>query len=295
MIVKDLFEAATDVLYHSTSILSAANILKSKEFRLTSSVGTDTERKMHSGDRFYYLSTARTKINDYALHNTGSAGVTFVLNGRWLTNRYKAVAVDYWESWWIKQREHGATDRTREAEDRIFSYDPDIPFSGNENKLILALHILIKEAYTVEEAVIKTILIFAKRYGVPVYFYKDKKAYIMQDIRKAIPTSEVMDLVRTTPKSETNRSSISKDWLKKYRELLQAPDKSTLSKDAKYILDNILYYFDDAVRSFSADLHNARSNDRQRADLVKTVALFRKHKIKSPKEFLTIIRDKFDK
>lgn len=54
-------EGATDILYHKTSVNAALDILKSGEFKLSSSIGSDVEASMAIKGMPYYLSTSRSE------------------------------------------------------------------------------------------------------------------------------------------------------------------------------------------------------------------------------------------
>ncbi len=131
MKIKDLLESATSNLYHSTRLYNAAKVLEQGYFKLAASVGTRSELAHQKPGRFYYLSTTRSKVGDYTLHNYHIDGVVFNLNGDWLNQRYKAAPIDYWERMWLQR-----DGRTSEAEDRIYSREPTIPLPDPASKLI---------------------------------------------------------------------------------------------------------------------------------------------------------------
>jgi hypothetical protein len=295
---EELNEAATDVLFHATSISAAASILKNKKIKLTSAMGTGSERSFQKNDRFYYLSTARSKVADYTLHNIYSDGVVLNLNGRWFSQRYKSSAVDYWEGYWQKQRAAGVEDRYSEMEDRIFSREPNIDLPANISDAISEIHVLIKDRNIDERRVIflRNLLIEAKRNNVPIFIYDDKKSMILQDKRKTIPLKEIIPLLKKEPEKSW-RSMKPRDYLKSYRELYFKNAEKDLSKDAKRILSNIKYYdySGDVLRSLEADLHNAKSSEAHQESLNRTLKIFRKEKLKTPKEFLDFLKAKWIK
>jgi hypothetical protein len=255
-------EIVSDKIYHYTGIYNAEKIVTGRGFALTASPGTDVERAMQKGNRFYYLSTTRSKVGDYTLHNSYRTGVVFNLNGRWFNDRYKGAAVDYWESYWIAQRRAGVTDRGREMEDRVFSYEPTIPLPQNMGEVITSIHVLFEEIDERFVIPLRRLLLGAKKNGIPIFLYDDKQAFLLQDTRRTKDISSLIpDLKKIEPDAYQRQS---RDSLKPYRELYHKRDREHLSKDAKKRLSNIIYdSFGDAPRSFSADIHNARTSDRE--------------------------------
>ena len=83
MLVTELFESVSSIVYHSTQLYSAAQILNDSRFRLAASSGTETELALQKSNKPYYLSTTRSKVGDYTLHQFYKDGVVFVLNGDW--------------------------------------------------------------------------------------------------------------------------------------------------------------------------------------------------------------------
>ena len=144
MLVTDLFESVSSIVYHATRLYNAAQILADARFRLAVSSGTDTERNLQKGNKPYYLSTTRSKVGDYTLHQFYKDGVVFVLNGDWFNHNYKGGPVDYWAGQRLKSSEVGLKGRYSEMEDRVFSDQPFIPLPKNPKDLIKAVHILYK-------------------------------------------------------------------------------------------------------------------------------------------------------
>jgi hypothetical protein len=96
MLVNELFESVSSIVYHSTQLYRAAQILNDSRFRLAASSGTETELALQKSNKPYYLSTTRSKVGDYTLHQFYKDGVVFVLNGDWFNYNYKGGPVDYW-------------------------------------------------------------------------------------------------------------------------------------------------------------------------------------------------------
>lgn len=296
----EIFEAATAILYHATTIHAAASILKNKEFSLTAAVGTDSERAHSKGSRFYYLSTARGKTADYTIHNIYNTGVVFNLNGDWFNSRYKTAPIDYWEGWWIKQREAGSKDRGREQEDRVFSYDSEIKLPTPMTDLISEIHVLITmdvlEKDDRFQVALRQLIISSKQNDIPVYVYNDKKDMILQNKSKTMDMKELVPLL----KDKSDRKPwprMKRDWLKIWRELYYQDDRNNLSSYASRKAYDLMYgggfRQEEMVTGLSADIHNSRKNVEEKEDLKKLLDIFRKEKITSPKEYIELLAKKW--
>ena len=108
---------------------------------MTASSGTKTERDISKQE--YYLSTTRSKVGDYTLHQFHKSGLVFELNGDWFNHHYKGGPVDYWGGK-LPHYGPGLKGRYSEMEDRVFSDEPFIPLPKNPKELIKAVHILFK-------------------------------------------------------------------------------------------------------------------------------------------------------
>ena len=296
MLLNDLFESVSSIVYHSTRLYNAAQIMNDGRFRLTASPGTDTERKLQRGNKQYYLSTTRSKVGDYTLHNFHSDGVVFVLNGDWFNYNYKGGPVDYWAGHRLKSNEVGLKGRYSEMEDRVFSDEPFIPLPKDPKELIKAVHILFKpDKDTRRNQYMRTLLMRVKQMGIPHYVYEDESAFLLQDTRKAIPIDKafIAKIAQQDPlldKPWPARQPT--DWLKGWREIYYAKDKDSLSKEGKRAVDKVLYYLKDAYSGLSADIHNVKA----KADpgLIKLLKIFKKMGINSSSQYVDAMRIKWE-
>lgn len=291
MLIKELLESVSSTVYHFTGLSSAAEILKNNQFRLTASSGTKTERNLAKG-REYYLSTARSKVGDYTLHQFYKDGLVFELNGDWFNQRYRGGPVDYWG----KNRSEGSgiKGRYKEMEDRVFSNEPYIPFPKDPRNLIKSIHILWqwKPNETQNNQYLRTVLIRAKQLGIPYYIYEGEHEFVLQDTRRAIKV-DVNKLVNPDiRKFGDNFPRSEKDWFKGYREVYYAKDKDSLTKEGKRAADKIMYYFDDAVRGLEADLHNEKR--KASPGLVKLLKIFRQIGVNDPWGFIMAMKKKWE-
>lgn len=291
-----LDEIASDKLYHFTGLHNAEKILANRAFRLSAAVGTQSELEKQKGDRFYYLSTSRSKIGDYTVNGAYATGVVFVLNGRWFNERYRATAIDYWDSWWVAQRKAGS-DRHREMEDRIYSREQMIELPSQITAAVMEMHLFVREdqfengydqaAFNVN---LRRLLLNAKKLGLPTFFYTDKRAFLVQDKRKTVPISELMPKLRGVEPKAYQR--FPRDYLKPYRELYHKTAAADLSKEASDLLYQIRYdWRDEKAKSLAADIHNERTANPP--SVAKLLKLFQKARVRTPREFIQVLKDKW--
>lgn len=296
-----LTESATDVLYHSTGIHNAANILRSRKFNLNQSVSRKTELEYQKKTRFFYLSTTRSKIGDYTLHNIYTSGVVFNLNGRWFNHRYKTVAVDYWDRMWLKSRAAGDLSRYSEMEDRIMSYEPEIDFSKSPLDAISEVHMLIRDGIILDELkqYIRTIILEASRAGIPLFIYDNIKNFLLQDKRKVISVETLLKSGQFKVNSKNlikPYTSLARDYVKPYRELYYATSSKDLSSEARKRLRSIKYpyYGDDPARSLDADMQGFMRRNKSASGVEKLLKIYQKENLKSSREFLDFLKKKWE-
>jgi hypothetical protein len=248
-------EGATDVLYHKTSVSAALDILKSGEFKLSSSIGSDTETGMVIKGMPYYLSTSRSKVGDYH-RDTGDSAAMFVLDGQKIASKYKVKPVDYWERMWL-----ATSDRTRESEDRIYSKS-----NVMSTESVTELHVLLKKQRDNISEIVRQLLIASKTSGIKTYLYNDESAWRLQDKRKALQAKDYSKLlkghraepayfrrsVRGQGESQYGRSAIL-NWI----ELVMKKPGQPLSKGAEKIRYNLRYY-GDSTTQLKNDFFNAK-------------------------------------
>ena len=284
-----LEEAATAIVYHYSSVSAAAKILTSGEFHLSSVTGNKSEEKYAPPGYPYFLSTTRSKVGDYHRY-VGNGAVMFVIDGNWLNHNYKTKAIDYWDSSW--QHSHGT--RTRESEDRVFSKTPEIPIDG-----VTAIHVLIKEQSETRSPDIRTILITAKKRGIPSYLYNDESAWRLQDTRKSITIKKASGLLKGEPYKGYNPSRPPTMYLEPWLELIYKNKKSDLTDRAEKLRYDLVYYgsrHPESDSNLGVDMSNARKPDStDYPTMVKLNDFMRKNKISSTVELKNILVNKWDK
>lgn len=280
MRIIELTESLSKVAYHFTRLWSANKILEDRGFKLTASVGTASERFLKTKDKFWFLSTTRSKLGDYTTSSSYNEGVVLVLNGNWFNRHYTSRPVDYWgRQTWGKD----------EAEDRVFSSKPFIRFPDKASDAITAIHVLYRSDAD-KPNTLRRLLLNAKLLEIPVYVYDNAKDWLLQRTDNSVPlTTEFLQGL----KQPENKSypSLRTDWLKPYRELWYQTDRTKLSNDAKQKLRSLPWYEQDLVRSLEADIHNVKV--RATPGLTKLLKIFRSAGISTPKEFVELLVQKW--
>ena len=286
-------EAVTDTVYHYTSTHNAARIFNDGVFKLSSVSGNPSEASYAPEGYPYFFSTARSRVGDYHRY-VGTGGVMFVLDGRWLSSRYPAKPIDYWDRSW----QH-APDRTRETEDRVFSKDPTIPIDG-----VVAIHVLLKEPDEVRSPLTRGILLSAKKRGIKTYLYTDEHAWRLQDIRKTIDISDSGELLRgqTRPgrfvrpvrgiASKPGEEPYGRSNLLNWIELLKKRPGDELTKPADKLRYNMQYY-GDTSKTLSNDMFNAKKPDSSEYNLANQLVKYMNVNKLTVPQFVDRLKDKW--
>ena len=266
-------EGASSILYHYTSVRPALKILQTGEFELTSSYGNKSEEKITPPGYPYYMSTTRSKVGDYHSRYPGSHAVMFVLDGDKIAQKYKVKPVDYWEGMWQKDT---SNQRTRESEDRVYSKTPTIPADS-----VLEIHQLVMAQDENRGPFVRNMAILAKKKGIPIFFYVDQNAWLLQDKRKSVPVSKLSAELGGQMPNTYHRPSRRVSSLEQWLELIMKSDKSQLTPEADKLRFNLVYYgarYPQEDQSLSVDLHNARKpGDTERPIAIKLIDYLRRN------------------
>jgi hypothetical protein len=284
-----LAEAATAVVYHYAGIGAAAKILTSGVFQLSSVTGNKSEEMYAPPGYPYFLSTTRSRVGDYHRY-VGSGGVMFVIDGTWLNRNYKTRPVDYWERAWLYS--DGA--RSRESEDRVFSREPEISIEG-----VTAVHVLLKEQSEYRSPEARTVLIAAKKRGIPAYFYTDETAWRLQDTRKAVSPAAAAPVLKGAQPKGATPSRPATMYLEPWLELIYKNNKSDLTPRAEKLRYDLVYYgsrYPDEDSGLGVDMANARKpNSSDYPTAVKINNYMRKNKFPTTVALKNAMVDKWDK
>jgi hypothetical protein len=277
-------ESLSKTVFHYTGISPALKVLTSGVFQLSSMLGSVEQQYAPKGYP-YFLSTTRTRHGGY--HEIiGSSGVLFVLDGNWFNQHYPSKPVDYWENRDPTKAHH----RKHEAEDRVFSKDPTIPING-----VTAIHVYTStDADDLIKARARQTLIAAKRLGIETYFYTDKDAWKNFDKNKQANVS-----ILTGQDTGKGYVSSHRGYLLPWMELLQATEKSQLSKNADKLRYSLMYSYDkdSAAKELANDLSNSRKPDSgpDRSHAVKIIKYMRDNKLENVSQFVDAISNKWKK
>lgn len=292
MFEENLNEEIKNVLYHYTSAWNFLNILKERKIFLTVATGHD----IYSGGdnkRVFFLSTTRSKLGHYTLvHKDSTTGVVLVLNRDFLERNNSIKPVDYWG-----RDFRMINPRRNEMEERILSNKPFISLPEPASDLIIEAHMIIKpdtdERYT---DIIKYVIIYSRKLGIPLYIYRDNGSWLYQDKRNALPNDQLISFIKSLSKKEEEKwpQYTRRSPFDVYMELFYKNDYNQLSKAAKDKIGRIApYYLMDAYKSLESDIHNSRSpNSRGYSDLIKFVQFLQKQRL-NPKQFIDILSDKW--
>jgi hypothetical protein len=283
MQIKEIVtESLSRVAFHYTNNKTALSILNSGVFQLSSTLGSVEQQYAPKGHP-YFLSTTRTRRGGY--HDIiGQQATLFVLDGDWFNRHYISRPIDYWENRDPTKSHH----RAHEAEDRVFSKEPTISIDG-----VTAVHMYCEpEADPEVKAWTRQALISAKRNGIAAYFYTDKNAWRNFDTKKQGNINLLKGQERTGGYISRHRG-----YLMPWIELLQAKDKSQLSKRADQIRYNLAYTYDkaEAASSLSTDLSNARkpNSGADRANAVKLIKFMQQNGLATVKDLVDALANKW--
>ena len=249
---KYLTEGITDILYHSTSIHALESILKMDKFKLSTSIGTGSEEDLAKKGKFFFLSTTRNRLGAYSKYPTEGQAM-LKLDGRALGYKYAGKPVDYWGPTFRKEEP-----LSFEAEDRVYHTKPYI---DNASKYIKEIHMLLPEGLVWSwsdqtdnrNRVVRGIYKMALQKKIQIFFYDDKKFYLLQAKTKAIKV-EVQDL-KPLSKMEYRKEFPQRNYFKHWEEMFHVDREDKLSKRAKDIIWRIAgrnendFYFKDYLRS----------------------------------------------
>lgn len=177
-----LKERTTDVVFHFSPIVNAVKILKNDKFLLN---------KDDIKEHMFFLSTSRTRLGGYHKHER--SGVIFTLDGRKLSNTFKAEAIDFFS---VKYNSSSREDpEDFEFEDRVYSKKDTIP---NASKYILHAGIKLSPSNKQDSKtmkMVKDIISILKKKKIPFYVYTDANAWLTGNKRKALSEDELKELL----------------------------------------------------------------------------------------------------
>lgn len=290
---RDLSEAISDIVYHYANLKIAAKILKSGEFRLALASVDPIEKRFQPKSDDYFMSVTRTKLGSFHANGTRTTGVLFVLDGRWFNQRYKGAPVEYFSG--------GRSSGRSEAEDRIFSKEPTIPI-----KPVVEMHILLNsqgDSYMQPPEAVRTILIEAKRRGIPYYVYFNHDDWIAQNKRKALDSKEYLRFAsgnsNTNGDRGYNRLKIRiNQLLKIYQQLIRLNDYDKLDKNSQQYASEISrgeYYYKFLLDEFADAMNQERKPNDEGYELATKFTSVIRRNFGSPEQMFAQLSKKWKK
>lgn len=270
------------VLYHGTSVENLISILESDTFKLVFT-RLDKPTGFLSGEKLYFMSTSRHALGSYH-KDLGYASALIVLDGVRLSNKYSGSPMDYWGEWRRK-----ADPTSFESEDRVWSNTPTIPNASSyikEVRLYLGEDINDSHVSWVVRTTRKALL-NAKKKNIPAYVYKNKEAFLTGDKRRSLRIEDWAVPVKTPElyqRPHKRDSSELQVWFELY-----------FKKDRKYLSDEAMkLIYDLRTPHMAAPILLADMNfSRKLPSLPKMVSIWKKEGVKSPEEFIELLRDKW--
>ena len=282
-----LDESLSRTVFHYTQVPVAAKILNSGQFQLTSSLGSSAEEKFAIKGYPYYMSTTRTRHGGYHGSQNLSDGVLFVLDGDYYNQRYPSKPVDY-----FLNRNPGSSNRSHEAEDRLFSKKPSIPIDG-----VTAIHIYIgKDAEKTTTVSARQAMISAKTRGIAAYLYNDIDAWKNFDTRKTVSVSqltgkEAPSFPMSKPSKENRTTWLELIGANRIEQLSKEADRLRLkllsnNNDTKYTaLENLIDYF----------AAGTKPSNWNRGAATKLIQFMQQHKLQTPEDLFNYLVNKWIK
>jgi hypothetical protein len=296
MKLKHLIEGNTfpEELYHITSHVAAAKMVKENKVKLTFASGWDLKLNR---DKFFYFSMSYDKWGRYSGSNyrelSGKIYFTntiLVMDSRQLQHQGKLIPVDYWEH----KKYHDD-----EKEIRFISDKQVI----EAKRSIKEIHVFVpqKSSLTtdIKQESLRALLTLQES-DFDVYFYDDPRAFKLTLKKKSSQTfSDMLDRSVKVRKSEKHGKRGSYNSVSHIIHLLQGTNPEVdRYKSLERLRDMIQrtygsenYSFVDAVNTIDADIGNGKkSHDESYQELAN---LMRKLKLRTPQDIVKYVYNKF--
>ena len=180
MRANQLFEAATDILFHATRYHRLFDIMSSGTLLLSdATISSLQTRLIPKKGWIYYLSTSRSKRGAYS--ESQMTDVTLVINGRYFNQHsdfiIKPLDADY--VWWKKRQSPTM------SEDRIWSFRHEVPFN---DKTVLEVHMNLHGHYppTDHGRIAESIREKVDKFGIPIFLYQKTSDFKVMNKGKAL-------------------------------------------------------------------------------------------------------------
>jgi hypothetical protein len=274
------------VIYHKTDETKAVKILKENSFRLSTWLGTASDRPKGVEQLWFFSTSTRP-----GAYRKGSSGVVFVLDGAKLNKKYAGSPFDYWgEEWQKAAKNNGHGDDYDEAEERIFSDTPTIPEASDYIKEIHADWWMPDNEYKAHAYKRhRELTKLAKQHGIPLYWYgaaKQLDTLPKGEAKKFSDFPAGPSMTSEQLEQETKWGRISDYRVKKWNALLSIQPAKSI-KDIPKNVREYLSGWGDGHLGFEADIHNATKGmkDDEMRFIYKLDTQMKREKTKSFKDF----------
>jgi hypothetical protein len=240
----------------------------------------------------YFLSATRSRVGDFHSRPTKNA-VLFTLNGDWLNQHYLVKPIDYWTRGW----NFPGSQRGRESEDRVYSKSSKLPMIPVVKSIDMYLGYDLSpsdnDQYRDSEA--RRIITAADHLGIPVNFYQTRESWMTRNPRYKLTLDQVLKRFTAEPEPREPREGYRSDELAGWIELTDKYSTAELSKNARDVRYNYVLHYGYGTERLRNDLHNARPGQSDYPDAVKLVDYMVKTRIKSTKELVDFLKQKWGK
>ena len=258
MNLRDIFETRLDervhdIVYHSTYLPHALEIVKTGQFKLSSALAREYSNFEHPKGHPYYLSTSRTKAGNYVVQGGtgfkpvyGSGRVMLKLDGSWFNRHYRSAPVDYYQ-----RTPKGES----EQEDRVFSKEPTMPAPN-----ILEVHAFMEVKHPRDGERLRKLMIECKKKNIPIYVYNDGQHWLYQNKKHALSFEEIKPYIEGRVDIDPQRWRAT-NYFSPWLELWYKNKTEQLSDKAKKLKYEVSYsnWINDIVQNLRNDLNNAKS------------------------------------
>jgi len=277
VIVTDLFEGISDIIFHRTGFGNLKQILEKDQFELRPTFAKPSEQEStRRKTDLYFMSTARTKNSKY-ISDSGSPVLT--LDGQKLKQNYSGYGMDYYGPSWRE-----VSGGEYEQEDRVFSQKPNIT---NAKKYILMIELVMEFNAGQADNIFK-IYSMAKKSGIPIKFYDSKEdrnlgknALSEKAVREELKRN-LANLEKRRPYTPPRKEMYVGDAVPAIFLGLKFDPEDNIPADAKTRIDKFLRKWPGMDKeSVRVDFHNAVSDKKYRNLMTQIVAFMKKNNLRT--------------
>ena len=274
-------ESATSIVYHFTPVGNALNIIKTDEFILGASEGSDKE--LNRG-RQYYMSVARVPYGDYQVGE--NSGVIFVMDGRRWSAKHKVIPVSFYGGEYRGKNES-------EYEERLLSNESTLPVNG----CIKEVHIL-SASDRHRNSQVRKLVILCRHKGIPVFVYRNKRAWKILDTNNAVPSHLLAAILTGNQKVDRTQTKELDSPCKPLAELIWKKDEGELSPTATQLLIAVRNEDNSHAPKLTTERLVSQSSgvpERKRSGTYdRIIAFMRKNKIQDIEALCQYLHEKWD-